>query len=99
MRNVDSKIHSLGFDCFKFQFYRFFADTFSSASVVRDRCNLSQFRRMSAMPPKATGGRFTAACREGPTPDSCTAQQSWRLSEVSAQVITLVYEASSPSSK
>jgi len=33
MRNVDSKIHSLGFDCFKFRFYRFFADTFSTAST------------------------------------------------------------------
>jgi hypothetical protein len=34
MHNLDSKIHLLGFVCFKFQFHISFAETFSTASVI-----------------------------------------------------------------
>jgi hypothetical protein len=37
MRNLDSKIHLPGFDRFKFQFHSFFAETFSTASVMCGR--------------------------------------------------------------
>jgi hypothetical protein len=35
MRNLDSKIHLPGFDCFKFQFHSFFAETFNSIDPFR----------------------------------------------------------------
>ena len=66
MRNVDSRIHSLRFDCCVFLFYSFSAVTFATKSAQNDSITLTGKRRRSAIDGRTTrhqGYGISQSCR------------------------------------
>jgi hypothetical protein len=76
MRNLDSKSHLSGFVRFKLEFYSSFADTFSTASIIRDRDyqgsmppdvrSCSDSYQTSAHPQNVATGQSTKSLRDSP---------------------------------
>jgi hypothetical protein len=80
MRNLDSKIHLPRFDRFKLQFHSFFAETFSTVSVI----SVGLIRRV-----QSRHVRFAPKASLGLTPDAA-------LARAKPHLVRLVLSGTSP---